>query len=276
MTKLQPALLKGPGTFGAVQVWRGRASASALRAAVADILGQSHPDCEVLVGLRADLFADGSPAREVHELFPMSGGGTTLISTQAAVFVQVASAERWPGVRALRRISLVMSSVADLDEEVLGGPLDGREAFGYRERGPTPAELDHLTVKDGAFHGYSVILWMRWIQDVRRFEARPAKKRDDVFGIRPDGDPISPEPAGAHVPLTRNAGQSWRMVRRGFPWRAAGVEGLAFVAASSGTESFQITLKAMLGSGGTADRLLGYARAVSGGIYVAPPKGWSG
>jgi len=61
------------------------------------------------------------------------------------------------------------------------------------------------------------------------------------------------------------------MVRRGFPWRSEGEEGLAFLAAAKSPDVFARALDAMTGASGPTDRLLGWARPISAALYYAPP-----
>jgi len=270
---IQPALLKGPGQFAAAQVWRARGRrVSPLFERAAALLDALGADGRTLIAAR-DVAAAA--------IFPRAGAGGRVPSTQADLFVQCAGATREELLAAVRRVAAELGEVATLDEEVVGGRIgDGREPFGYRDglRPPTEEEIRRdAIVADGPLAGCGLVAWVRFEQDLARFAALPATRRDRVMGRTPDGASISDAPAEAHVVHARRWG---RFVRRGFPYRWAGSEGLAFIAVSGGREELVRAFDAFVGfvgngetNEGGADALTRYVSAVSGGLYVAPPDG---
>jgi Dyp-type peroxidase family len=240
----QLALYKSPGLFSAVQIWRGQVDPrAALRLAGED----------VLVAFKA----------EVVPFLPMARGDARFPSTQADLLVQVAGDDRQALLDRVRQCKAVLAPVCDLDEELLGGKIgDGREPFGFRDgiKAPTKADIDQKAIcKDGS----SFVLYQRYEQSLERFAALRELEQLRVFGITKDGRDLEHPPEDAHVQRARK----WAaIIRRGFPYRASGAEGLAFVAASNDLKMFERGLETML-----TEPLLRWAEALSGGVYRAPP-----
>jgi hypothetical protein len=68
----------------------------------------------------------------------------------------------------------------------------------------------------------------------------------------------------------RSADKGW-FVRRGFPYREKGEEGLCFLALAAAPERFGEAFDAMTTGPGGADALLAYLEARAGGLYFVPP-----
>jgi putative iron-dependent peroxidase len=264
---IQPALLKGPGTFAAAQVWRARGRRIApLFERAAGIVDERR--AETLIAARDE----AAPA-----IFPREGAGGRVPSTQADLFVQLGGETREALLAVAREVAMRLGGVAELDEEVVGARIgDGREPFGYRDglRAPTEEEVRRdAVVAGGPLAGCTLVAWVRFEQDLAKFAALSAARRDRVMGRTPDGTAIGDAPAEAHVVHARRWG---RFVRRGFPYRWAGREGLAFIAAAGAREELVRAFDAFVGGGaneGGADALTRYVSAVSGGLYVAPSEG---
>jgi Dyp-type peroxidase family len=257
----QSALFKGPGNFGGVQVWRAKDALDpkALLHALASE--------QTLLGFSSDLIGVR------HEPFlPMSRGDYRFPSTQASVLVQVAADTRDELLIRLRESKAVLERTCDLDEEVLGGRIgDGREAFGFRDglKLPTHEDIEREAIidKGECKHG-SFLLYQRYQQALQRFSHLRERDQLGVFGITKEGMPLEKPSPQAHVPRAREYGH---FIRRGFPYREAGHEGLVFIAAGKDTTWFEKSLRAMLGDeAGEPEALLRYAEPLSGGVYFAP------
>jgi putative iron-dependent peroxidase len=198
------------------------------------------------------------------------------------VLVQVSTDDREHLLWALRRILALSRAVLHLEEELLGGRIgEGREAFGFRD-GLVPPTREQVRrtalVPSGPLAGASWLLYLRFQQDLDLFNHLAPGAQERVMGRTRDGELLVDPPAEAHVLRARAAGTGESphlFIRRGFPFRLWGEEGLAFVAASADPGSYQRSLDTLLGIGGqTPDALLRYATAVGGGLYLAPPHGW--
>lgn len=271
-----------------MQVWRSVASTRpehtrALAARILDALDdearRDGAQCLVALSLRAleghfahDVLARESPGA----VLPRRGPGAALPATQGDLFVQVAALDAESGLRLLRKAQRTLETFCWLDVELLGGRIgDGREAFGFRDGLEPPTEkeiLESAVIPEGPAAGASWVLYQRWRQDRETFLRLREPRQADVFGRWPDGALKEDAPANAHVRLQQDAARYGRLIRRGFPFRSAGHEGLCFVAASRSARHFVSALEWMVGvPGRESDALLRYCTAVEGGVYVAPP-----
>ena len=270
---MQKALFRSPGLFSSVNVWRaiGPAAKTQVHEVAARILeeAESDPRAHLLVGLRWP-----EPGEAV---LPRGKDLWDFPSTQCDLLVQVAADTREDLLWGLHRTEAIGRGVVELSEELLGDRIGpGREAFGYRDglNAPDADEVKEVArVRGGREEGGSWLLYLRFQQDLEKFSRLPARDQDNVIGRTRAGELLPDPPTNAHVALamTYRPGGQRTFVRRGFPFRQLGTEGLAFVAASRDTQSFAKALDVMLGSEGVRDALLPYSRAVSGGVYFVPP-----
>jgi putative iron-dependent peroxidase len=219
--------------------------------------------------------------RTLPPVLPREGATTRLPSTQAQVLVQLAADSRERLLWALRRTRTLTSGVLSLQEEVLGGRIGvGREAFGFRDglRPPSREQVRRTAVvPEGPLQGASWLLYLRFQQDLERFARLRPGAQERVVGRTREGELLPSLPEDSHLARVRAAG-TWEntgFIRRGFPFRDHGEEGLAFLSAAATPSLYPRALDVLLGAtGGPTDALLRYARAVGGGLYLAPPQDW--
>ncbi|WP_257459448.1 Dyp-type peroxidase [Archangium lipolyticum] len=233
----------------------------------------------VVLGLESSLLREAPPAPPA--LLPRQGPTARFPSTQAHVLVQVSAEERERLLWSLRRVLALSQAVLSLEEEVLGGRIgEGRDAFGFRDGllRPTPEQVRATAlIPSGAMAGASWLLYLRFQQDLDLFSHLKPQAQERVVGRTHDGELVVDPPAEAHILRARaaGAGENQLLIRRGFPFRHAGEEGLVFMAAAADPDAYRRSLDALLGAGGqTPDAMLRYATAVSGGVYLAPPLNW--
>lgn len=279
----QEGLFHSPGAFSGVVTLRLSRNAALpyLREAVSAIHAElaSAQGVHAVIGLQPMLVPDAPP--EGPPVLPREGATLRFPSTQVQVLVQVSADSRARLLWALRRIRALSAAVLVLEEEVLGGQIgEGREPFGFRDGllKPSREQIRHTAlVSTQPLAGASWLLYVRFQQDLSLFShlSRPAQER--VVGRTHDGELLADPPAEAHVLRARlhGGGEMPTFIRRGFPFRQSGEEGLAFIAASADPEHYRRSLDALLGTGeGPADAMLRYATPVAGGLYLAPPRGW--
>jgi putative iron-dependent peroxidase len=278
----QEGLFQAPGAFSAVAVLRlsRNAALPQLNETVSALYAElsAAGGLHTVLGLQPSLLP-GAPASSA--LLPREGPTARFPSTQSHVLVQVSANGRELMLWALRRVLALSQAVLYLEEEVLGGRIgEGRDAFGFRDGllRPTPEQVQRTAlVPSGPLAGASWLLYLRFQQDLERFGRLKPQAQERVVGRTRDGALVPDAPAEAHIHRARasGAGENQLLIRRGFPFRHGGEEGLAFVSASADPEYYQRSLDALLGVGGqTPDAMLRYARAVSGGLYLAPPANW--
>lgn len=277
---MQEALFHAPGTFAATQRWLElpgvdrrelRRTAARIHRATRGLDG-----VQVLVALDPRLVAEQAP-----EVLPRTGPGGSFPASRGVLFVQVGATTREGMLHALRRSSIECAGVVSLDEEVLGGRIgDGREPFGFRDglATPTREEIERAAriANDGPFAHGSWLIALRMQQELSRFSALRERAQVDVIGRTKDGALVPDAPRDAHVRHMKDAGagELYPFIRRGFPFRSSGSEGLVFIGAAARPESFTRALDAMVGVQGGSDALLRYVWPVGAGFYWAPPQAW--
>lgn len=278
----QEGLFHSPGAFSGVAVLR--LSRNVALPQLRDVVSTVHAELSAAEGLHLVLglqptLLPGAPV--LSALLPREGPTARFPSTQSHVLVQVSAEGRELLLWALRRVLSLSKAVLSLEEEVLGGRIgEGRDAFGFRDGLvlPTREQVQRTAlVPSGPLAGASWLLYLRFQKDIERFGRLKPRAQEHVVGRTRDGELVADAPAEAHIHRARasGAGDNPLLIRRGFPFRHGGEEGLAFVAASADPHYYQRSLDALLGAGGQPpDALLRYATAVSGGLYLAPPRDW--
>lgn len=274
----QQALFHSPGVYSALSAWRLVGGGS--RSRVAEVAGSLYQELgkaqgvRALVALEAGLVPEALPAPAV---LPLEGPAARLPSTQAQLLVQLAAESREALLLAQRRLAPLSAGVLALEEELLGGRIGrGREPFGFIDgvKVPTPEQVrQRALVPEGPLQGGSWVLYLHFLQDLERFGRLRPQAQEQVVGRTKEGAPLESPPDTAHI-IRARAGCGAPFIRRSFPYRENGEEGLAFLAAAARPEDYVHTLRAMLGLQGPQDALLRYATAVGGGLYLAPPEPW--
>ena len=295
----QKAAGHGPRRFSAVAVFdRAReVRPDAIRAAAARLMsaveGIELATLDVLVGVSWPAL-DGHRAeveiRTRHDgelapglMAPDPRAPSLKIDTQADILVQVAAETESDRLFALRLARAVLAPELVLRDEWLGARRGlGREPFGYRDGLSGSAEygdgrqLELSLIDDGAAAGGGWLLYQRFSQELESFLSLDERARDAVIGMSPGGGDPRCEPGGrpGHVLMARayrEEGLGW-FVRRGFPYRERGEEGLCFLALCAKLTPFADAHAAMCPSDTSAgDPLLDFIRARDGGIYFVPP-----
>ncbi len=278
----QEGLFHSPGAFSGIAVLR--LSRNAALSQLREVASTLHAELSAAGGLHVVLglhhtLLPGTPT--LSTLLPREGPTARFPSTQAHVLVQVSAEGRELLLWSLRRVLALSKAVLYLEEELLGGRIgDGRDAFGFRDGLVIPSREQvqrTAVVPSGPLAGASWLLYLRFQNDIERFGRLKPRAQEHVVGRTRDGELVPDAPAEAHIHRARasGAGANQLLIRRGFPFRHGGEEGLAFVSASADPDAYQHTLDALLGARGqTPDAMLRYARAVSGGLYLAPPRDW--
>lgn len=278
----QEGLFHSPGAFSGIAILRLIRDVALPQ--LRDVVSSLHHELSTTRGLHAVLglqpaLLPGAPTPPA--LLPREGPTARFPSSQSHVLVQVSAGNRELLLGSLRRVAALSKGVLYLEEELLGGRIgEGRDAFGFRDGlvTPTREQVKHTAlVPSGPLAGASWLLYLRFQQDLERFGRLQERAQADVVGRTREGELVVDPPAEAHILRARAAGGAGGslLIRRGFPFRSAGEEGLAFIAASADPDSYRRSLDALLGGGGqTPDAMLRYATPVGGGLYLAPPRDW--
>jgi putative iron-dependent peroxidase len=127
--------------------------------------------------------------------------------------------------------------------------------------------------------GGSHVIAMRWVHNLRAFEALPVEEQERVFG-RTKADSVEfaddVKPPTAHIAraeIEDESGEELPIYRRSVPYGTIREHGLYFVAFSADRARFDRMLARIFGVSGDGlhDRLADFTRPVSGAYYFAPP-----
>jgi len=267
----QEGLFHSPGDFSALAVWRLSRSGAASQAcevaadAYAD-LRRAGDDIHAVLAFDASLVSAHLDAEVDPPLLPRRNAHAYLPSTQAQVLVQIAARTRERLLWALRRTAARVAGVLVPEEEVLGGRMgEGFEPLGRANARHAPSRDEvrrSAIVSAGPLCGAAWVLYLRFQQEVSRLQRLPPRAR--MRGVRDTPDTEPPRDAGTPG-----------LIRRSFPFRQSGEEGLAFLAATADPTRFHRALDTLLGACGTSpDPGLRHATAVGGGLYLAPSRDW--
>ncbi len=158
---------------------------------------------------------------------------------------------------------------------------DSRDLTGFIDGTANPSTLEApaaALVPEGPGAAGSHVLVMRWVHDLRAFEAQPIADQERVFG-RTKWDSVEMEPgvkpATAHiarVEIEDEAGVELPIYRRSVPYGTVEEAGLYFLAFSADRARLDRMLGRMFGleADGVHDHLLDFSRAVTGAVYFAP------
>lgn len=158
---------------------------------------------------------------------------------------------------------------------------DSRDLIGFIDGTANPPLLDApdvaLVPEGSPGAGGSHVLVMRWVHDLRGFEALSVEDQERAIG-RTKSDSTELEegvkPPTAHiarVEIEDDTGRERPIYRRSVPYGTIEEHGLYFVAFSADRTRFDVMLARMFGlADGKHDRLTDFTRPVSGAYYFAP------
>lgn len=242
---------------------------------------------DVVLGIGQPMaLALGASVKGLRGFPAMSGIGVAFPSTQGALWMLVRGEERGEVLDRSMSIQRKLGVGWRLMEEVEGFRYrGGRDLTGYEDGTENPkgeAAVEAAVVGSGeaGVLGGSFVAVQRYVHDLERFQGYDAAARDAIIGRRADTNEEIPDAvASAHV--KRSAQESFEppafMLRRSMPWGGVREHGLYFIAFVEALDRFERVLHRMAGlEDGTADGLLGFTRAISGGYYFCPPMAGGG
>jgi len=214
-------------------------------------------------------------------VFPaLAGPGTSIPSTQAALWFFLRAVEPGALFDVTERIVALLAGAFELDDALdTFKYAGGRDLTGYEDgtENPTGDAAIAATFASGTagFAGSSFAAVQRWVHDLARFRSHAQAQRDAIVGRRLDTNAeIDDAPPSAHV--KRAAQESFDppafMTRRSMPWSTARAHGLEFIAFGERLDRYERVLRRMAGlEDGITDALFSFSRPLRGGYYWCPP-----
>lgn len=280
MSNLQNALNFPPASVVATSILEAKASASkdVQVQAVAGFMKaiEALGDCKlkVLTAINPQMIADRAGDYQHLEL------PAGMPDTQKDVVIQISAMNRRDCQFVQRLIHDVLTDHFDMLSETVGGDIFlNQEPFGFYHADPEEREkLKEVSeIASGQLKGGTWLLYQRWVQRLDNFYDQTQKQQLQTIG----GDPVrtdfwdnvppdTPIPADAHVKFMEPVGSLPDMIRRGFSYRKDGDEGVVFVATAANVATgFNQPLSKMA----SGDKVLGFADALEGGLYIVPSDG---
>lgn len=261
-------------TFGLKQ---GVPPQASLRALAATANGES-----CVVGLGALLIFALRKQIEGLRPFPhYKSQGVDVPSTPAALWCWLRGEDRGEIALRAREIRKILvpafeaTGVIDAFKYGRGLDLTGYEDGTENPHGKKAVRTAISNDRRTGMAGSSFVAVQRWVHDLDRFGALPAKGQDDIVGRRKrDNKELTGAPLSAHV--KRTAQESFTpeafVLRRSMPWADATQAGLVFVAFGRSLDAFEAQLKRMVGAeDGIVDGLFRFTRPVTGANFWCPP-----
>lgn len=202
-------------------------------------------------------------------------------ATQRDVFIWIQSNQRDEVfARGLAWIE-TLREVAELKLEEHGFLYrDNRDLTGFIDGTANPiddARLAVALIPSGAHAGGSFVLTQRWLHDLSSFNAQYVEDQERVFGrtkkssVELDAEHMPPDSHVSRTEIERD-GAEVELYRRSTPTGGMTKPGLFFLAFSAELKRFTWILESMFGKtdDGLRDRLLSFAKPLTGSFYFAP------
>ena len=289
-TSTQSALEHAPGGFCAVALFN-PTSDSDVTQTVKQLIAFAESPADVRPRNLFILVAIGPKVAATLKDLPIEITPENWQADQAGLLVQVAAQTHAARLYALRTVHAIVANSFELKHELMGERiLDGLEPFGFRDQDPSEAGRTRQQQAIDALGPSPWLLCSVFDQDIQKFFAPTGKEPEPVpTAVRVSRIGVPPgliheasvaqqaAAATAHVEDRSSHKRNMQayaasMVRRGFPYRRDGQEGLVFVAAAPNA-ALLIDAAAHFNAG---DPLYEFTRPRALGLYYCPPVSYAG
>ena len=202
--------------------------------------------------------------------------GHTLAATQHDAVVWLTGGAYDVVFDASRGVVSALSSHATLAHEMVGWPYHrDLDLTGFEDGTENPTLIEATAaaiLEPGApGEGGSVLLLQQWEHHAGRWEALSVATQEQVIGrTRPASVELDPRPESSHVART-DQDTFGKIFRRNIAYGSLMRHGTIFVGFSRDRRRLDAMLDSMIGrDGGPSDRLIDFARAVTGAYYFIP------
>src|SRR3984957_2447358 len=245
-----------------------------------------------VVGFGSDawdrLFGSPRPA-ELHPFREIRAGARQAVSTPGDVLIHI-RAKRMDlcfevAMQVMARLGSAVSTVDEVhgfryfDDRDLLGFVDGTE----NPRGDEATNAVLIRDEDPAFYGGSYVIVQKYVHNLDAWNQLSTEAQERIIGRKKLSDielDDSVKPTSAHSALTTivENGEEIKILRDNMPFGHAGQGefGTYFIGYSRSPRTIEQMLENMFIGlpPGNYDRLLDFSRAVTGGLFFAPPTGF--
>jgi len=202
--------------------------------------------------------------------------GYVLPATQHDVVIWLTGASYDVVFDLSRGVVAALAGFARLASEIVGWPYHhDLDLTGFIDGTENPTLVEATTVAlipaGSPGEGGSILLLQQWEHDAVAWEGLAVAAQEGIIGRRKsDSAELDPPPPTSHVART-DQDQFGKIFRRNIAYGSVAQHGTIFVGFSADQRILVAMLESMIGStGGPADQLTSFTRALTGAYYVIP------
>lgn len=219
--------------------------------------------------------------KELLNFEAINGAKHSAVSTPGDLHVHLRADNNSICVDMAIEISKVLSTVADISEEVHGFKYwDSRSILGFVDGTENPQGEDRdffakVGAEDATYEGGSYLFVQKYIHNMNQWRNLSTEEQEKVIGRSKENDiEMSDEvkPKNSHIALA-NIGDDLKIVRDNMPFRnALGEMGTYFISyASKFSTTKQMLEQMFIGNpAGNYDRILDFSTAKTGTLFFVP------
>lgn len=219
--------------------------------------------------------------KELLNFEAINGAKHSAVSTPGDLHVHLRADNNSICVDMAIEISKVLSTVADISEEVHGFKYwDSRSILGFVDGTENPQGEDRdffakVGAEDATYEGGSYLFVQKYIHNMSQWRNLSTEEQEKVIGRSKENDiEMSDEvkPKNSHIALA-NIGDDLKIVRDNMPFRnALGEMGTYFISyASKFSTTKQMLEQMFIGNpAGNYDRILDFSTAKTGTLFFVP------
>lgn len=231
------------------------------------------------------LFPQHSKPLGLIPFAPMTDGGRSFPATTGDIFIMIKSERMDLNFQFARAIKTALAGTAALTEDVQGYKYrHNRDMIDFVDGTENPEAEQRaeaiLIDDDEQYLGGSYLTVQRYVEDLEAWNKQSVEAQEKIIG-RTKTDDIElrgeHKPAYAHTKksvVAKPGGGEYKMFRQNRPYGNALEHGTMFVGFAKSLATLETSLKQMITAddNGDYDRLLDFAKAVSGNHYFIPPQ----
>ncbi|MDO4911669.1 MAG: Dyp-type peroxidase [Corynebacterium sp.] len=257
---------------------RGAGARSALATIIETINLPSTAGCNVVFGVRPELWAEatGHEAKAHDFSAPIVGKDDyTMPATQSDIWLWISGSDRSVVFDCAKYLHTKLDSVVEFVRETPGWVYHANhDLTGFEDGTENPGTLNAPSIAADA-EGDSILLFQHWTHRAASWDNTPEHEQEKVIGrTKPDSveldDDAMPENSHVERSTVRVEGKSQEIFRRNVAYGDLTTHGTVFVGFAQDQWRMEEMLRQMVGLNGPRDALTYFTQPISGGWYICP------